>query len=156
MTPRFPLFAIALIAASPSLPLPLALASRRASLSIRTGKAMASKRLEPDYPLQEIVSGYWFRTKETRAIQDDDLNNPGFFGVEEGERLWSKPDGTAAKSCASCHQDAAASMKGVGATMPKWSDKLDKPVNLEQQINICRTSAWAPRLGLRFGRTRPR
>jgi len=91
-----------------------------------------------DYPLQEIVSGYWFRTKETQAIQDDDFKNPGFFGVEEGERLWSKADGTIGKSCASCHQEAAASMKGVGAAMPKWSAKLGKPVNLEQQINICR------------------
>jgi sulfur-oxidizing protein SoxA len=30
-------------------------------------------------------------------------------------------------------------MKGVGAAMPKWNEKLGKPVNLEQQINICRT-----------------
>ena len=29
-------------------------------------------------------------------------------------------------------------MKGVGAAMPKWNEKLGKPVNLEQQINICR------------------
>jgi sulfur-oxidizing protein SoxA len=29
-------------------------------------------------------------------------------------------------------------MKGVGAAMPKWSAKLKKPVNLEQQINMCR------------------
>jgi L-cysteine S-thiosulfotransferase len=93
----------------------------------------------PEYPLQEIVSGYWFRTKETRAIQDDDLVNPGFFGVDAGERLWSQVDGTAGKSCAGCHHDANSSMKGVGATTPKWSDKLRKPVNLEQQINICRT-----------------
>jgi len=92
-----------------------------------------------EYPLQEIVSGLWFRTPETQAIQEDDFNNPGFFGVEEGEALWSKPEGAAGKSCASCHQDAAASMKGVGAVTPKWSDKLNKPVNLEQQINICRS-----------------
>jgi L-cysteine S-thiosulfotransferase len=91
-----------------------------------------------NFPLPEIVSGYWFRTKETRAIQDDDFNNPGFFAVEQGEQLWSKPDGATAKSCASCHHDAAASMKGVGAAMPQWSETLHKPVNLEQQINICR------------------
>jgi sulfur-oxidizing protein SoxA len=30
-------------------------------------------------------------------------------------------------------------MKGVGPAMPKWSDALRKPVNLEQQINICRS-----------------
>src|SRR6266849_2899428 len=84
-----------------------------------------------DFPLPEIVSGYWFRTKETQAIQDDDFNNPGFFAVEQGAQLWSKPDGAAGKSCASCHQDAETSMKGIGAAMPKWSAKLRKPVNLE-------------------------
>jgi sulfur-oxidizing protein SoxA len=91
-----------------------------------------------DFPLAEIVSGYWFRTKETQAIQDDDFTNPGFFAVEQGAQLWSKSDGSAGKSCASCHQDAETTMKGVGATMPKWSARLEKPVNLEQQINICR------------------
>jgi sulfur-oxidizing protein SoxA len=91
-----------------------------------------------DFPLKEIVSGYWFRTKETQAMQDDDFDNPGLFAVEQGEQLWSKPDGAANKSCASCHQDAATTMKGVGAAMPKWSEALHKPVNLEQQINICR------------------
>ncbi|MBO0750795.1 MAG: sulfur oxidation c-type cytochrome SoxA [Bradyrhizobiaceae bacterium] len=92
-----------------------------------------------DFPLPEIVSGYWFRTKETQAIQDDDFNNPGFFAVERGKVLWEKPDGAAGKSCASCHQDAAVTMKGVGARMPNWSEALHKPVNLEQQINICRS-----------------
>jgi L-cysteine S-thiosulfotransferase len=94
---------------------------------------------DKDFALPEIVSGYWFRTKETQAIQDDDFKNPGFFAVEQGEQLWSKPDGASGKSCASCHQDAAASMKGVGAVMPKWNEALHKPVNLEQQINICRS-----------------
>jgi len=97
------------------------------------------KSPDKNFPLPEIISGYWFRSKETQAIQDDDFNNPGFFGIEQGEQLWSKPDGAAGKSCANCHQDAAKSMKGVGAATPKWSEKLKKPVNLEQQINICRT-----------------
>jgi sulfur-oxidizing protein SoxA len=92
-----------------------------------------------DSPVAEIVSGYWFRTKETQAIQDDDFTNPGFFAVEKGAQLWSKPDGAAGKSCASCHQDAETNMKGVGAATPKWSARLKKPVNLEQQINICRS-----------------
>ena len=39
----------------------------------------------------------------------------------------------------SCHGEAETSMKGVGAAMPKWSEQLKKPVNLEQQINICRS-----------------
>jgi sulfur-oxidizing protein SoxA len=115
-----------------------------------TGFALAASALEhprweghgigspPGHPLPDIVSGYWFRTKETQAIQDDDFANPGMFAVEQGEQMWTKIDGTAGKSCASCHQDAKVSMKGVGAAMPKWNERLGKPVNLELQINICR------------------
>lgn len=91
-----------------------------------------------DFPLREIVSGYWFRTPQTRAIQDDDFDNPGLLAVEQGEQLWSKSEGAAGRSCASCHHDAA-SMKGVRAAMPKWSEALGRPVDLEQQINLCRT-----------------
>jgi sulfur-oxidizing protein SoxA len=92
-----------------------------------------------DHPLQDIISGYHFRTKETQALQDDDLQNPGFLETEAGEPLWSKVEGAAGKSCASCHAEASKSMKGVGAAMPKWNEKLGRPVNLEQQINLCRT-----------------
>jgi sulfur-oxidizing protein SoxA len=92
-----------------------------------------------DHPLREIISGLHFRTKETQAMQADDFNNPGFLAIEHGEALWSKPEGAAGKSCASCHNDAAVTMKGVAAAMPKWDDKLDKPVNLEQRIDLCRT-----------------
>ena len=90
-----------------------------------------------DFPLPAIASGYWFRTPETRAIQDDDFVNPGFLAIEQGAALWLKPEGDAHLSCANCHHDPAA-MAGSGATMPKWSERLGRPVNLEQQIDICR------------------
>jgi len=32
-----------------------------------------------EFPLQDIVSGYWFRTKETRTIQDDDFQQSGIL-----------------------------------------------------------------------------
>ncbi|HEX2655012.1 MAG TPA: sulfur oxidation c-type cytochrome SoxA [Xanthobacteraceae bacterium] len=86
-----------------------------------------------------IISGYEFRSKETRALQDDDLENPGFLAVERAADMWKKVDGSAGKSCASCHSDAEVSMNGVGAAMPKWDGKANKPINLEQRINICRT-----------------
>src|SRR5688500_11727256 len=92
-----------------------------------------------DHPLQEIISGLAFRTPETQAMQEDDFNNPGFLAVERAQTGWSAVDGAAGKSCASCHGNASESMKGVGAQMPKWNEALKKPVNLEQQINLCRT-----------------
>ncbi|UTD27432.1 sulfur oxidation c-type cytochrome SoxA [Bradyrhizobium sp. WD16] len=93
----------------------------------------------PGHVFKKIISGYEFRSKETRALQDDDLENPGFLAIERAADAWKKVDGAEGKSCATCHGEAETSMKGVGAAMPKWNDKLKKPVNLEQQINMCRT-----------------
>lgn len=92
-----------------------------------------------DHPLEEIYSGWHFRTQETQSLQQDDFENPGYLWVEQGETLWSQVDGTAGKACASCHNDAADSMKGVGAAMPKWDAKLERPLTMEQRINNCRT-----------------
>lgn len=89
-------------------------------------------------PFDENISGYYYRTAETRALQDDDFDNPGFLWVDRGAELWDTADGEAGKSCADCHDDAAESMATAGARFPKWHDPLEKPINLEQQINICR------------------
>jgi len=91
------------------------------------------------HPLTEVLSGFEFRKEETQAIQLDDFQNPGFLWVERGEAIWNTVEGEAGKSCASCHGDAEESMKGVGASMPKWNEALGKPVNLEMQIDLCRT-----------------
>lgn len=87
----------------------------------------------------ERKSGYDFMARETRAIQDDDSVNPGSLGVLDGEALWNRRIGTAAKSCADCHGDSRASMRGVAARHPAYSARLGRPVNLEQRINSCRT-----------------
>ncbi|MCP2209043.1 cytochrome c [Bradyrhizobium diazoefficiens] len=93
----------------------------------------------PGHVFKTIVSGYQFRSKETRALQDDDLENPGFLAVERAADVWKRAEGSEGKSCMSCHGEAETSMKGVGAAIPKWDDKRKRPVNLEQRINICRT-----------------
>src|SRR5262249_61478553 len=64
-------------------------------------------------------------TPETRALQDDDNENPGFLWVQIGEDMWTKAEGAAGKSCASCHR-AAASMRGVGAAYPKVNKDTGK------------------------------
>lgn len=97
------------------------------------------KATAKDHPLEEIYSGWHFRTPETQALQQDDFENPGFLWVEQGVDLWETAEGSEEKSCASCHGDASETMAEVGATMPKWNEALGKPVNLEQQINLCRS-----------------
>jgi len=90
------------------------------------------------HPIAEIYSGWHYRTKETRALEADSFANPGMLGVEEGEEIWNTAEGSEGKSCASCHDDAAVSMQGVGAAYPKWDADSGRPINVEGRINKCR------------------
>ena len=90
------------------------------------------------HPIEEVLSGWHYRTDETRDIERDTFQNPGMLGVAEGEEIWNTVEGTEGKSCASCHDDAAVSMKGVGASYPKWDADSGKPINVELRINKCR------------------
>ena len=92
-----------------------------------------------DVPLSERKSGYQFLAPETRAMQDDDTANPGMLWVLDGEALWNRKVGKANKSCADCHNDASTSMKGVAARFPAFNEAANRPIDLEQRINICRT-----------------
>src|SRR5262249_32856845 len=83
-------------------------------------------------------SGYADMSKQTQAMEDDDTANPGMLSVLDGEALWNQKAGTANRSCADCHGDAAQSMKGVAARYPAFDEKLGRPVDLEGRINICR------------------
>jgi L-cysteine S-thiosulfotransferase len=91
-----------------------------------------------EIPLAERKSGYEFMARETRAMQDDDTANPAMLSVLDGETLWQRKDGSAAKSCADCHGDARTSMKGVAARYPAFDAARGRPVDLEERVNICR------------------
>ncbi len=87
-----------------------------------------------------MISGYWFATPETRAIQDDEFSNPGLLYVDRGAVRWAEPAGAAAKSCADCHGDAAETMHGVGVTYPKVDPESGELINLGQRIDRCRVN----------------
>jgi len=101
--------------------------------------ALGATAIAAEIPLAERKSGYEFMGRETRAMQDDDTVNPAMLWVLDGEALWNRKEGSAAKSCADCHGDAPASMKGVAARYPAFNAARGRPVDLEQRINICRT-----------------
>ena len=90
----------------------------------------------PDTPL---APGSAFLSPELKARQADEFANPGMLWVEEGERLWGEAQGAAGKSCASCHGEAAASMKGVAARYPAVDAASGELLNLELRINRCRS-----------------
>jgi sulfur-oxidizing protein SoxA len=88
------------------------------------------------YTVGDEKSGYLYATPTTRAMEDDDFQNPGSLWVDKGKALWSKVDGTTGQSCRSCHNAAETSMRGVGATYPKFDAKLGRVIDLEQRIGI--------------------
>ena len=108
-----------------------------------TAQAQTRQSVPPtdtNNPLRELVSGYYFTSLATRALQDDDFDNPASLWLDEGQTLWKNVDGQATKSCASCHGDAKDGMKGVGTRYPAYDKKAKTVINLEQRINLCRVS----------------
>jgi L-cysteine S-thiosulfotransferase len=82
-------------------------------------------------------SGYNIMSPSTQALQNDDSQNPAMLWAKDGEALWSRVAGDAKKSCATCHGVAAKSMRGVAARYPAFEQKLKRPINLQQRINLC-------------------
>ena len=83
------------------------------------------------YKAGDRRSGYIYATKETQAIQDDDLGNPAFLWLDEGEVLWNKVDGKAGKSCATCHGVESAMLSDVATRYPAYNPDLGKLQSLE-------------------------
>lgn len=91
------------------------------------------------YQVAKLRSGYTYARAETRAMQDDDFDNPGFIWVESGADVWATADGSAGKSCQDCHNEASDTMATVGAHYPVYAPELGKLINIEQRINQCRS-----------------
>jgi sulfur-oxidizing protein SoxA len=90
------------------------------------------------YQAGDLRSGYTYAKAETRAIQDDDFENPAFIWVDYGEELWETAEGSAGKACADCHDAAEDSMAKVGVSYPVFAEELGKPITVEQRVNQCR------------------
>jgi sulfur-oxidizing protein SoxA len=82
---------------------------------------------QPPAPLK---GGSEFQGEDVRRMQQDAFANPGMLWVTRGEALWRE-------RCASCHQDAARSMRGVAVRYPRHDAALGRVVDLEQRINAC-------------------
>jgi L-cysteine S-thiosulfotransferase len=93
--------------------------------------------LAAEIPSDQRRSDYGLMGPQTRAMQDDDTANPGMLWVLDGEMLWKRREGAVQKSCADCHGDVA-SMKGVAARYPDYSEAQQGPIDLEGAINASR------------------
>jgi L-cysteine S-thiosulfotransferase len=83
-------------------------------------------------------SGFADMSPQSRSMQSDDTANPGMLTVLEGEALWNRRAGAADRSCADCHRDAPAAMRGVGARYPAYNATKARPITLEERVNLCR------------------
>jgi len=102
--------------------------------------AAALPVLAGEIPPEQRVSGYAQMGRELRAMQDDAAANPAMLWLVEGEALWKAAVGEDSRSCADCHGETGAAMKGVAARHPAIDPESGRPRNLEQSINFCRTT----------------
>jgi sulfur-oxidizing protein SoxA len=106
------------------------------------GQEMISKTAAPAHMaetgIDTIISGWHYREDDTQAMQMDTFDNPGMIAVDQAMDAWNTVEGTAEKSCASCHEGPE-SMAGVRAVYPKWNAEAGEMRTLAMQINNCRT-----------------
>ncbi|MGB5560437.1 MAG: sulfur oxidation c-type cytochrome SoxA [Paracoccaceae bacterium] len=118
-----------------------ATADENANLVINGDIPITVRAPAPDHMenVDEIFSGWVFRSDETQVMELDDFDNPGMLGVETASETWAEVEGTEGKSCASCHEGPE-SLVGVRAVYPKWNEAAGEVRTLEMQINDCRTN----------------
>lgn len=111
------------------------LAMLAGALAVVCSTAWAQQR---NIALPDLRSGSTYMGADLRTMQADDFANPGMLWVEKGEKLWTAKAGAKDQACATCHQDAKTSMKGVAARYPLLDATSRKLLNLEGRVNQCR------------------
>lgn len=101
--------------------------------------AVAAAAQERPIAPSALRSGITFVGADVRSMQADESVNPGMLWVGQGEKLWNAPAGTTGRSCASCHGDATAAMRGVAARYPAFDAGADTVIDLDARIDRCRT-----------------
>ncbi|UWQ51182.1 sulfur oxidation c-type cytochrome SoxA [Leisingera caerulea] len=133
--------AITAIAAVLALPMAAGAGPDDDKLVVNEEIEMTTKAAAPAHVadvLDEVMSGWHFRSDETQALQMDDFENPAMVFVDQAQEAWDTADGSEGKSCASCHGDVEESMAGVRAVYPKWNQEAGEVRTLNMQINDCR------------------
>ena len=113
-------------------------AGEDATLSV-DGEVFVTNAAAPAHAenLDEVFSGWVFRTDETQALQMDDFDNPSFVFIEQAEELFETADGSEGKACASCHESPEA-FAGLRAKMPRVNDAGELET-IPELVNGCRT-----------------
>ncbi len=97
----------------------------------------AIKEYTPNISTQEYEKRY----KEVYGKFTEQMaqeGNPADFVLDDGKDLFGKVEGSAGKSCASCHGADGEKLRGVAATYPKYDPALKGINTVALQINRCR------------------
>jgi sulfur-oxidizing protein SoxA len=87
----------------------------------------------------EAKSGYEYIKPATRAMQDDDFENPGMLAVERGLELFNNKQAGARQACAECHGEDGINMdKKSIARYPIVDESNSAIMTLQQTIGECR------------------
>ena len=87
----------------------------------------------------EAKSGYEFIKPTTRAMQDDDFENPGMLTLEQGQELFNEEQSGISKACSNCHgQDGLEMDTKSIARYPVYDASNGEIVTLQQRISNCR------------------
>lgn len=104
------------------------------------GEVMITRAPAPSYlDIDEVISGWIYRTPETQALEMDDFDNPGFVFVDQALDDWETVDGAAGESCASCHEGGPEEFAGLRTVLPRWDETAGAMWTMEDYINNCRT-----------------
>jgi len=108
-----------------------------ASAGCTAGDADGARAIAPQARPQPLQQGSAFMPPSLRAMQADELENPGMLWVARGSKLWQQAEGTDVRSCASCH-GAVQSMRGAATRYPQVDRASGRLLNLEARIMQCR------------------
>jgi sulfur-oxidizing protein SoxA len=90
----------------------------------------------------EARSGYEYIKPASRAMQDDDFENPGLLAVERGQVLFNSKQNGAGKACAECHgKDGARLNTHNIARYPVYNEDAAEIVTLQKRISRCRDNS---------------
>jgi len=89
----------------------------------------------------EPRSGIEFITDETRAMQEDEFANPGYFTVDRGLELFRQKHTKSGKSCVDCHGEEGENFNTSNiARYPLVDAESHKIITLQKRIKNCRST----------------
>ena len=87
----------------------------------------------------EAKSGYDYIKPASRAMQDDEFENPGMIAVERGQSLFNNTQDGADRSCADCHGKDGVKLDAKHiARYPVYNEDAGEIVTLQKRISRCR------------------